>query len=410
MSLIQPITILGSTGSIGVSTLDVVSQHPSRYSVFAITANTQVDKLLQQIKTHQPRYAVMASESNAEQLRVEVLKHGLETEVLAGVDGLAMVASHTDVALVMAAIVGAAGLLPTLAAAKAGKKVLLANKEALVMTGQLFMDTVRDNGAQLLPVDSEHNAVFQCIHGSRSDSLETLGIEQITLTASGGPFRQTPIAQLADVTPEMACAHPNWAMGRKISVDSATMLNKGLELIEACWLFSASPDQVDAVLHPQSIVHAMVSYSDGSVLAHLGNPDMRVPIASAMSWPQRITSGVKPLDLVELAKLEFYAPDLERFPCLRIAIEAMKTGGVAAVALNAVNEIAVEAFLQRQIRFTDIPIVLEEILGKTVNQPLDSIDIVLEQDKLARIAANAWISDRSSAGNSAKSTAGRTSV
>lgn len=391
----QSVTILGSTGSIGKSTLDVIQQHPNLYSVFAITANSQIELLLQQIQIHNPRYAVMASPDCAEQLRMETQKLGLDTEILGGVDGLSVVASHTDVELVMAAIVGAAGLLPTLAAAKAGKKVLLANKEALVMTGQLFMDAVRDNGAELLPIDSEHNAVFQCIHGSRSDSLFDLGISKITLTASGGPFRQTPIEQLSEVTPEMACAHPNWSMGQKISVDSASMLNKGLELIEACWLFSASPDQVEAVLHPQSIVHALVSYVDGSVLAHLGNPDMRVPIAAAMSWPQRTSSGVKPLDLVEVARLDFYQPDLQRFPCLRLSMEAMKAGGIATVVLNAVNEVAVEAFLQRKIRFTDIPVLLEEMLGKSVNRPLNDIAMVLEQDQLARLSALEWIKDQS---------------
>ena len=392
---VQSVTILGSTGSIGKSTLDVIQQHPNLYSVFAITANSQIELLLQQIQTYNPRYAVMASPDCAEQLRIQTQQLGLDTEVLGGVDGLSMVASHADVSLVMAAIVGAAGLLPTLAAAKAGKKVLLANKEALVMTGQLFMDTVRDNGAELLPIDSEHNAVFQCIHGSRSDSLADLGINRITLTASGGPFRETPIEQLREVTPETACAHPNWSMGQKISVDSASMLNKGLELIEACWLFSASPDQVEAVLHPQSIVHALVSYVDGSVLAHLGNPDMRVPIAAAMSWPRRTSSGVKPLDLIEVARLDFYQPDLQRFPCLRLSMEAMKAGGIATVVLNAVNEVAVEAFLQRKIRFTDIPVLLEEMLGKSVNRPLDDIAMVLEQDQLARLSALEWIDDQS---------------
>ena len=392
---VQSVTILGSTGSIGKSTLDVISQHPDRYSVFALTANSQVELLLQQIQTYSPCYAVMASEESAEQLRTHTRKLGLETEILAGVEGLSLVASHTDVDVVMAAIVGAAGLLPTLAGANAGKKILLANKEALVMTGQLFMDAVRDNGAELLPIDSEHNAVFQCIHGSRSDSLLDLGINKITLTASGGPFRDTPINQLKDVTPEMACAHPNWSMGRKISVDSASMLNKGLELIEACWLFSASPDQVDGVLHPQSIVHALVSYVDGSVLAHLGNPDMRVPIAAAMSWPERISSGVAPLNLVDIAQLDFYQPDLDRFPCLRLSMEAMKAGNLATVVLNAVNEVAVEAFLQRKIRFTDIPAVLEDMLGRAVNRPLDTISAVLEQDQLARIEAEKWVIDRS---------------
>ena len=392
---VQSITILGSTGSIGKSTLDVISQHADRYAIFALTANSQIELLLQQIKIYSPRYAVMASENCAEQQRSKVRQFGLETEILAGVDGLSQVASHAEVDVVMAAIVGAAGLLPTLAGAEAGKKILLANKESLVMTGQLFMDAVRNNGAELLPIDSEHNAVFQCIHGSRGDSLLELGINKITLTASGGPFRETPINQLVDVTPEMACAHPNWSMGQKISVDSASMLNKGLELIEACWLFSASPDQVEAVLHPQSIIHALVSYIDGSVLAHMGNPDMRVPIAAAMSWPQRISSGVEPLDLVDIAQLDFYQPDLDRFPCLRLSMEAMKAGNNATVVLNAVNEIAVDAFLQRKIRFTDIPIILEEMLGQTVNQPLEDIAAVLEQDQLARIGATEWVADRS---------------
>ncbi|HEY9148065.1 MAG TPA: 1-deoxy-D-xylulose-5-phosphate reductoisomerase, partial [Gammaproteobacteria bacterium] len=302
-SIKRAVCVLGATGSIGISTLDVLARHPERYRVIALTANRQVERLLQQCLTHQPRYAVMVEEEAAERLRQGLQQKGCATEVLSGVAGLEYVASLDEVDTVMAAIVGAAGLPPTLAAARHGKRVLLANKEALVMSGQLFMDEIREHGAELLPIDSEHNAIFQCMPGNFEQGLENVGVRRILLTASGGPFRNTPIEQLAAVTPEQAVAHPNWSMGRKISVDSATMMNKGLEVIEACWLFNTTPANIQVVLHPQSVIHSMVEYADGSVLAQLGNPDMRTPIAHALAWPERIDSGVSSLDIFSVARL-----------------------------------------------------------------------------------------------------------
>ncbi len=392
----QKITILGATGSIGVSTLDVLSRHPERYSVFALTANTQWQKLAQQCRQFNPRYAVLVDEQAAELLRAD-LGSGLnecDTQVLAGVDALEQVAADEAVDTVMAAIVGAAGLLPTLAAVKTGKRVLLANKEALVMAGGLFMQAVRDSGATLLPIDSEHNAIFQCMpsgYSANTAGLVQSGIRKILLTASGGPFRTLSPADLLNVTPAQACAHPNWSMGRKISVDSASLMNKGLELIEACWLFDAQSSQIEVVVHPQSIIHSMVEYVDGSVLAQLGNPDMRTPIAHALAWPARIDSGVSSLDFIAAARFDFEQPDLARFPCLRLAQEVAACGGTAAAVLNAANEIAVEAFLHGRIVFVDIARVVETVLTQQVSiEPSVLID-VQAADSEARVRAKRYI-------------------
>jgi len=343
------VAILGSTGSIGVSTLDVLQRHADRFQVVALTAHRDVETLFQQCLIHEPAYAVMADLDCAGMLRDRLQSAGRSVEVLAGAVGLERVAALPEVGYVMAAIVGAAGLLPTLAAARAGKRVLLANKEALVMAGPLFMAAVREHGAELLPIDSEHNAIFQCLPPAfTTEGLDRLGIRRILLTGSGGPFRVTPLDQLPDVTPEQACAHPNWRMGRKISVDSATMMNKGLEVIEAHWLFGAAPERIEVVIHPQSVIHSMVEYQDGSVLAQLGHPDMRTPIAHALAWPRRLTSGVAFLDFTQMAKLEFQAPDFARFPCLKLAFAALAEGGTTPAILNAANEIAVQAFLDQK--------------------------------------------------------------
>ncbi|WP_101756614.1 1-deoxy-D-xylulose-5-phosphate reductoisomerase [Oceanicoccus sp. KOV_DT_Chl] len=396
MTVIQQITVLGSTGSIGVSTLDVIARHPDRYRVYALTANTRVDLILPQIQSCRPRFVVMRDESAAQQLADQLKVLGdSETQVLAGAAGLLQVSAAGAVDTVMAAIVGAAGLEPTMAAVDAGKKVLLANKESLVMAGHLFMQAVARSGATLLPIDSEHNAIFQCMparhqQGERH-SLEADGVRRILLTGSGGPFRQTPLALLADMTPDQACAHPNWDMGRKISVDSATMMNKGLEFIEACWLFNTTPDKIDIVVHPQSVIHSMVEYNDGSVLAQLGNPDMRTPIAHALAFPERIDSGVAALDIIATARLDFEAPDYQRFPCLRLATEAVSAGGTAMTVLNAANEIAVDAFLEQRVRFTDIPVIIEHVLtGIPAIEP-ESLALVKEQDALARAMAQQFI-------------------
>ncbi|RYY03509.1 MAG: 1-deoxy-D-xylulose-5-phosphate reductoisomerase [Gammaproteobacteria bacterium] len=392
---IQSVTVLGATGSIGVSTLDVLARHPDRYSVFALSADRKWQILATQCLQHNPRYAVLNDEESALALAEELRRQGCKTEVLQGADALAQVAAHADVDVVMAAIVGAAGLLPTLAAVKAGKKVLLANKEALVMAGGLFTRAVADHGATLLPIDSEHNAIFQCLPNHRLDcltnSLHSSGVRKILLTASGGPFRNTPLVELKTVTPEQACAHPNWSMGRKISVDSATMLNKGLELIEACWLFNAKPEQVQVVIHPQSVIHSMVEYVDGSVLAQLGNPDMRTPIAHALAWPERIVSGVASLDIIATARLDFAAPDYERFPCLQLAQQAAARAATAPTILNAANEIAVAAFLQRQIRFDQIATVIASVLDKQEVIEPDSLALVIASDQRARELAHAVI-------------------
>jgi 1-deoxy-D-xylulose-5-phosphate reductoisomerase len=385
------ITILGATGSIGVSTLDVLRRHPDEYRVVALTANRDVDRLLEQCREFSPDYAVMADVAAAERLAAQVKTAGLSVEVLTGTGGLERVAALPQTDYVMAAIVGAAGLLPTLAAARAGKRVLLANKEALVMSGHLFMQAVREYGAELLPIDSEHNAIFQCMPHDYRPGMDAKGVRRILLTGSGGPFRETPVEQLASVTPEQAIAHPNWSMGRKISVDSATMMNKGLELIEACWLFDVGPDKVEIVVHKESVIHSMVDYLDGSVLAQLGNPDMRTPIAHALSWPHRIDSGVDALDMFSVGQLNFERPDTQRFPCLRLAGEAIRAGGTASTILNAANEVAVEAFLQGQLAFTGIAQVIESSMQSINFVEADSIETILDADAHAREVATACI-------------------
>ncbi|WP_433886327.1 1-deoxy-D-xylulose-5-phosphate reductoisomerase [Pseudomonas vranovensis] len=391
MSGVQRITVLGATGSIGLSTLDVIARHPDRYQVFALSGYSRLQELLALCLRHTPVFAVVPSAEAAQQLREGLATAGSSTEVLVGEDGLCQVAAAAEVDAVMAAIVGAAGLRPTLAAVEAGKKVLLANKEALVMSGALFMQAVRRSGAVLLPIDSEHNAIFQCLPGDYSRGLAQVGVRRILLTASGGPFRETPMAELMDVSPEQACAHPNWSMGRKISVDSASMMNKGLELIEACWLFDARPSQVEVVVHPQSVIHSLVDYVDGSVLAQLGNPDMRTPIANALAWPERIDSGVAPLDLFAVARLDFKAPDEQRFPCLRLAREAAEAGNSAPAMLNAANEVAVEAFLQRRIRFPEIASMIEQVLDQEPVVAVESLDAVFAADQRARQLAGQWL-------------------
>jgi 1-deoxy-D-xylulose-5-phosphate reductoisomerase len=378
------IAILGSTGSIGLSTLDVVARHADRYRVVALSANTDVDGMLAQCRRFEPQVVAMADPDSALRLARLLADDGRRTEVLAGAEGLEAVATHPDVSDVMAAIVGAAGVLPTLAAARQGRRVLLANKEALVMSGALFMAAIADSGAELLPIDSEHNAIFQCMPPAFRDGLERVGVKRILLTASGGPFRDRDLAELEAVTPEQACAHPNWDMGRKISVDSATMMNKGLELIEACWLFDARPDQVQVVVHPQSVIHSMVQYVDGSVLAQLGNPDMRTPIAHALAWPERHSAGVTELDLFDVARLDFEPPDLVRFPCLRLAFEAARTGGTAPAVMNAANEVAVARFLAGELGFTRIADVVAHALDAFDHAPVEDMDGLLEADRVAR--------------------------
>ena len=386
------LTLLGATGSIGVSTLDVVARHPKRYRVVALTANRDVDRLFEQCMSHRPEYAAMADTGAAQRLADRLRGAGSTTEVLGGAEALETVAALPQTDYVMAAIVGAAGLLPTLAAARAGKRVLLANKEALVMSGGLFMDEVQHSGAELLPIDSEHNAVFQCLPATYGNGLGQVGVRRILLTASGGPFRTLPADRLAAVTPEQACAHPNWDMGRKISVDSATMMNKGLEVIEACWLFGAGTGDIKVVLHPQSVIHSMVEYVDGSVLAQLGNPDMRTPIAHALAWPERIESGVASLDIFDVARLDFEPPDLGRFPCLRLAFEAMDTGGTMPAILNAANEVAVEAFLDGRAGFTDIPRIIEAAMAGCTARQAGTVEAILEDDRAARELARDWVS------------------
>jgi len=391
---LKGVTVLGATGSIGVSTLDVLARHRDRYHVVALTAHRQIDRLYEQCLAHRPQYAVMVESSAAQQLADRLKTVAPEITVLDGVAGLEYVASLPQTDHVMAAIVGAAGLAPTLAAARAGKRVLLANKEALVMSGQLFMDELRHSGAELLPIDSEHNAIFQCMPPGFEHGFGKVGVNHILLTASGGPFRRTPLEQLAHVTPEQAVAHPNWSMGRKISVDSATMMNKGLEVIEACWIFNTSPDHIQVVLHPQSVIHSMVQYVDGSVLAQMGNPDMRTPIAHALAWPQRMVSGVSNLDLFAVARLDFEAPDLTRFPCLRLAFDAMRRGGTAPAILNAANEVAVDAFLDRRISFTAIAALIERTLEQVTTHDADNLSAILADDSMARCAANELIESR----------------
>ena len=385
----QQICILGSTGSIGMSTLSVVDANANDYQVIALTANTNRQKLYEQCIRYKPRFAVMKDVGQALQLGKMLKEYNIE--VLAGNEGLETVAALPEVDAVMCAIVGAAGLASTLSAARAGKKVLLANKESLVMSGALFMDEIRGSGASLLPIDSEHNAIFQCLPNTHSDSLiqgqcsiAELGIEKILLTGSGGPFRQTALNQLSSMTPEQACAHPNWSMGQKISVDSATMMNKGLEYIEARWLFSATAEQIEIVVHPQSVIHSMVHYKDGSVLAQLGLPDMRTPIAHALAYPERIVSNVNGVDFTQLSALTFERPDEQRFPCLRIAREALEVGGSASTVMNAANEVAVDAFLSNQLKFTDISSVIDTTMSKMTNTVVDSVELILEADSWAR--------------------------
>ncbi|WP_211470453.1 1-deoxy-D-xylulose-5-phosphate reductoisomerase [Collimonas humicola] len=388
----QNITILGSTGSIGMSTLDVLARHPERYSVYALTAHSRVEQLAQQCLQFKPQVAVVGSPAAAQLLSRLLQAQAPQIEVLHGAAALCQVASASACDAVMAAIVGAAGLEPTLAAAKAGKKVLLANKEALVMSGQLFIDAVKQSGAVLLPIDSEHNAIFQCLPHNYQRSPAALGVEKILLTASGGPFLTRPLETMDTVTPAQAIAHPKWVMGRKISVDSATMMNKGLEVIEAHWLFGAAASQIEVVIHPQSVIHSMVSYVDGSVLAQLGNPDMRTPIAHALAYPERIASGVGPLDLTVIGQLQFSRPDLQRFPCLKLAYDALLAGGSAATILNAANEVAVQAFLDEKIGFGMIAQLIARTMDRLPLCAVTDIDMLLEQDRLARQAVNALIS------------------
>ncbi|WP_172203139.1 1-deoxy-D-xylulose-5-phosphate reductoisomerase [Niveibacterium sp. COAC-50] len=390
----QHLTILGATGSIGTSTLDVVARHPDRYRVFALTAFRQLEKLAAQIAVFRPTFAVVPDLASRDSLRLMLNERGVTCELLVGEGGLCEVATHAEVTTVMAAIVGAVGLPPTLAAVRAGKRVLLANKEALVMSGRLFMDEARQSGATVLPIDSEHNAVFQSLPSQFEYGLEEAGVTKVLLTASGGPFRTWPIEQLKSVTPDQAVAHPNWVMGRKISVDSATMMNKGLEVIEARWLFGIGGDRIDVVIHPQSVIHSMVQYADGSVVAQLGNPDMRTPIAHALAYPQRIASGVAPLDFASIAALTFETPDLNRFPCLRLAYAALKADGLAPTVLNAANEIAVSAFLDRQISYLDIASTVEAVLDSCDTGKAESLEDVLVADGSARRMAQAFIDKR----------------
>ena len=385
---VKQIAILGSTGSIGVNTLDVIRSHPDRFKVVALTAGKQVDLLAQQCAEFKPAIAVVADAEGAARLSKLLLDQKVNTEVLYGPQALvsAVTQSHCDT--VMAAIVGAAGLVPALAAAKAGKRVLLANKEALVMSGDLFMQAMKEGGGELLPIDSEHNAIFQCLPGQYSKIPNpALGVEELWLTASGGPFRNTPLNQLASITPEQACAHPNWVMGRKISVDSATMMNKGLEVIEAFWLFGLPLEKIKVLIHPQSVVHSMVRYRDGSVLAQLGQPDMRTPIAYGLAWPERIDAGVAPLSLTQLAALSFAEPELDRFPCLSLAFAAANTGGTAPTVLNAANEIAVAAFLDDGLPYLQIPAVVESVLNMIPSVNADSLELILDVDTRARQTA-----------------------
>lgn len=390
----QNLTVLGATGSIGVNTLDVVRRHPSRYRVFALCAHSQLDKLFEQCLEFKPRFAVLRDSTLAAELDRRCRAAGLSVAVRHGVEALVEMSSDPEVDTVMAAIVGAAGLEPTLAAARAGKRILLANKEVLVMAGELFMHAVREHAAILLPVDSEHNAIFQALPPDFSKGLSACGVRRILLTASGGPFRNTPLADLSNVTPEQACAHPNWVMGKKISVDSATMMNKGLEVIEARWLFDAAPDQIQVVVHPQSVIHSAVDYADGSVIAQLGNPDMRTPIAYAMAWPERIAAGVESLDLFKIGRLDFQEPDFERFRCLQLAYEVLRRGGTAPAILNAANEVAVAAFLDRRLPFLGIARLNEAVLTALPAGPEGSLADVCAADAEARQLAERFLAER----------------
>jgi 1-deoxy-D-xylulose-5-phosphate reductoisomerase len=383
----QQVTILGATGSIGTSSLNVISQHPTKYSVYAVTANTNVEKMLTICQQYQPRYAVMSDKDSAQRLKLllnDSPNSPSSTRVIGGKQALLEVASDDEVDTVIAAIVGSVGLMPTLAAVRSAKRVLLANKESLVMMGGLFMKEVTEHKALLIPVDSEHNAIFQCLPVDYVENQTKKGINKILLTGSGGPFRELPLNEFDAVTPQRAINHPNWSMGPKISVDSATMMNKGLELIEACWLFDIDEKNVDIVLHKQSIIHSMVAYEDGSVLAQMGNPDMRTPIANALAWPERITSGVEPLDLIQVGQLDFETADEKRFPCLKLARDAFKEGGTSMTILNAANEVAVASFLNKQIKFTDIPKLIDKTLQNIQSNAAHHLDVILEDDRRAR--------------------------
>jgi 1-deoxy-D-xylulose-5-phosphate reductoisomerase len=388
----RQISILGSTGSIGVNTLDVIRAHPERFKVFALTASKQVELLAKQCIEFSPALAIIGDAQGAARLTALLLEKNSRTQVLYGPDALVNAVTDSACDTVMAAIVGAAGLVPTLAAAKAGKRVLLANKEALVMSGHLFMQAMKSGGGELLPIDSEHNAIFQCLPPQFTKAPQAaLGVEELWLTASGGPFRDTPLEQLTSITPAQACAHPNWVMGRKISVDSATMMNKGLEVIEAFWLFGLPLEKIKVLIHPQSVVHSMVRYVDGSVIAQLGQPDMRTPIAYGLAWPNRIEAGVAPLNLAQLAALSFSEPDLIRFPCLLLAFSAAQAGGIAPTVLNAANEIAVAAFLDEGLPYLHIPKVVEKTLNAIQARPVESIEVILDVDAQARRVASDFI-------------------
>jgi 1-deoxy-D-xylulose-5-phosphate reductoisomerase len=389
----RQITILGSTGSVGVNTLDVVARHPDRFRIVALTAHRRIDVLFDQCARFKPDVAVVLDPDAASRLERQLRGAGLGCRVLCGIEALEHVAALPEVEVVMAAIVGVAGLRPTLKAASTGKTVLLANKESLVTAGPLLMDAVRASGARLLPIDSEHNAIFQALPRTHMQGLGALGVRRVLLTASGGPFRLTPLRSLESVTPDEACAHPTWVMGRKISVDSATMMNKGLEVIEAHWLFGAAADRIEVVIHPESIVHSLVEYVDGSVIAQLGNPDMRTPIAFALGFPERIEAGVQFLDLAEIGALRFERPDPARFPCLRLAYAALRAGGSAPAALNAANEVAVEAFLAGHLGFSRIPALIEAVLERTPAAAMGTLEQVLAADHEARLRARAWLAE-----------------
>ena len=394
MSSSQTIAILGATGSIGTSTLDVLARHPERYTVLALSANRNAEKLAWLCDIHRPRWAVMVDDAAALQLTKLLRASGSRTEVLCGAQALCDVAASAEVDAVMCAIVGGAGLPSTLAAARAGKNVLLANKEALVMSGQIFMDAVATANACLLPIDSEHNAIFQSLPDNYKCNPDAHGVRRLLLTGSGGPFLKTPLEAFEDITPEDACKHPVWLMGRKISVDSATMMNKGLEVIEAHWLFGVPVDRIEVVIHPQSIVHSMVDYVDGSVVAQMGNPDMRIPIAHALAWPKRFDSGVAPLDLFDAASLSFHRPEAARFPCLSLAREALLAGGVAPTTLNAANEVAVAAFLERRLSFPRISEVIAATMARMEPLAADSVEEILFADKRARDIAGLMVEKR----------------
>lgn len=387
----QNVVVLGSTGSIGQNTLDVIARHPDQYKVLALTAYHSSERLFQQCLSVKPEIAILSSPELASELQQRLLDSNLTTTVLYGDSALQQIVSASEVDVVVAGIVGGAGLLPTLSAIKAGKRVLLANKEALVMAGALMMDAVQEYGATLLPVDSEHNALFQCMPPDFKPGCRPEGVERLILTASGGPFRNFSLADLLKVTPEEAVKHPNWVMGPKISVDSATMMNKGLELIEAHYLFQMPIEAIDIMIHPQSVIHSLVEYRDGSLLAQLGQPDMRVPIASALSWPARIASGVSAINLFEMGALTFEKPDTVRFPAMRLAVEALKAGGIMPTVLNASNEVAVSAFLKGYCRFTEIPTMIEEVMNQVCNQTVQAIDDILQADRLARDLAQALV-------------------